>query len=325
MHDFLAQTEWASATIQPLAGDASSRRYFRLSLSGDTAILMDAGQGAAQQLNQFERLARFLTDHGLSAPKILASDFTQFLLIEDLGDAVFSQVVAADPSQEITLYTRAVDALLATPTPDFIAPYGPVEMTHAIKLFFDWYPQFSDKLDVDTEKIASFLENFERLLAKHLTRPPTFIHRDFHAENLVWLPERGGAPSVGLLDFQDAVMGDPAYDVASLLYDARRDVSTATQHAVIDHFIKQTNADRSKFMIALSICTAQRNIRILGIFTKLCVEDGKSHYTDLMPRVWRDLMTAFKHPVLHDIKTQFLELAASPTPPVITRIRNANA
>jgi aminoglycoside/choline kinase family phosphotransferase len=163
------------------------------------------------------------------------------------------------------------------------------------------------------------------LLVKHLTAPAVFIPRDYHAENLIWLSEREGVRAVGLLDFQDAVIGDPAYDLASLLHDARRDVSQATQDAVIAHFTTKTGVDPNAFGTAFALCSAQRNMRIIGIFTRLSVQFGKGHYADLMPRVWRDLTIALDHPELAHIKHLFNEIFMPPTPSIIEKIKTAYA
>lgn len=326
MHEFLSTTRWKNAKHHPLAGDASARKYVRLTSGSESAIVMDAGIDAADEINRFKTIAEYLHSLGLSAPEILATDATRYMLLEDLGDAVFSSVIAANPALEAKLYLRAADALAQmhrSSTPDTIKRFGPTEMTTAVEILFDWYPRFSGQTVSDPQK-WNFLNILNGALSQHLTSAPVFIHRDYHAENLIWLPERDAYRAVGLLDFQDAVSGDPAYDLASLLYDARRDVPPEIREQTIDHFTAETSSDPIAFRTAFALCAAQRNLRILGIFTRLSVLSGKRSYADLMPRVWRDLNDALQHLDLSEIRSLFQELFTPPTSEIIARIKASN-
>ena len=322
MDNFLAQTDWAEATLLPLAGDASTRRYYRAQMGDETAILMDVGPNERGQLVKFETIAQHLTDHHLSAPNILASDHERYLLIEDFGDALYPKVVADDPGMETDLYARAIDAIRAIPPLENLKPYGPREMVPAVDLLFDWYHPLGNGIAESGDRFSDLKESLQDLLNTYLTNAPVFIHRDFHAENLIWLPDRDGHAAVGLLDFQDAVLGDPTYDIASLLNDARRDVSAEVRNKTISHFLESSGMMKSKFEVCFALCTVQRNMRIMGIFAKLCIEAGKTQYTELLPRVWRDLRLALEHPSLNGFKLLFLSNIPEPTAKIIARIRD---
>jgi aminoglycoside/choline kinase family phosphotransferase len=322
---FLAAAGWSDATKSPLAGDASSRRYTRLTRASGTAILMDDGPDARARLDRFTLIARHLIKTGLSAPKILADESDQFLLLEDLGDAVFADVMADQPALEIPLYKAAIDALIRsqkTSTPNGISPYGPVEMTAAAELAFEWYP--TPDVQYEPEKVSEILNLLKLLLEKYLTGPNVLIQRDFHAENLIWLPERDGVARVGLLDFQDAVSGHNSYDLASLLVDARRYVSPEIRQQMIGYYCEKTGAERARFETALALCSAQRNLRILGIFSRLAIRENKPGYIDLIPRVWNNLKSDLTHPALSELQRHLIELLPDPTPEILTKIRSTN-
>jgi aminoglycoside/choline kinase family phosphotransferase len=321
---FLAAHNWADAAKTPLAGDASSRRYTRLGKPSGTAILMDEGPGSKLQLDLFSKIAEHLSSLGLSAPKIIAGDSDQYLLIEDLGDAVFARVIERNPDLEETLYSAAIDALIASqngPVPHFISAYGAPEMTRAIRLTFEYYPTPDTKYQVKDQ--TSLLNIFNRLLSKHLAGKDVLIQRDFHAENLIWLPDRTGSARVGLLDFQDAVSGHPAYDLASLLVDARREVSPETRRTMIKAYVQKTGMDLDNFSTAFALCSSQRNLRILGIFSRLAIRDNKPGYIDLIPRVWQNLMCDLQHPSLLELK-QALSILPEPTEALLNKIRAAH-
>lgn len=323
--EFLARHGWSGAQQTPLAGDASSRRYTRLTQAGDRAILMDAGMGSGPALDRFAMLSRHLNSLGLSAPTILAEDRSRFLLLEDFGDAVFARVIKAKPELETKLYQTALDALIVGqngPIPDGITRYGPTEMIDAIGLAFEWYP--TPDWAYASLAIEDFKTELRAGLELHLTGPDVLIQRDFHAENLIWLPDRTGPARAGLLDFQDAVAGHPAYDVASLLVDARRDVSADLRRGMIDYYCAATRSPSDAFETAFALCSAQRNLRILGIFSRLAIQMNKPIYIDLIPRVWRNLQSDLRHPKLCVLRRMATEIIPEPTDAILTQIRSAH-
>lgn len=318
---FLNRTDWADAQRGNLAGDASNRRYERLMLNGRTAVLMDAPPQKGEDIRPFVRIAEFLTGLGLSAPRILAQDSQHgFLLLEDLGDDLFARVIAADPAQEMPLYAAATDVLVALhqAKPPKLEPYSPEFMTEMAGLAWQWYQKGITGSDTGR---AAFEVAFLPMLRAHASEQTVLIQRDYHAENLLWLPQRSGVLRVGLLDFQDARTGHPAYDLVSLLKDARRDVSPTVEEAMIQHYINATGWKSEPFRIAYQLLGIQRNLRILGVFARLSLHYNKPHYVDLIPRVWDQLMIGAQGGAAQDI-TQHLNMLPKPTPENLQKLKD---
>lgn len=325
---FLSATPWATAQRGTLAGDASNRRYERLTdpATGQTAVLMDAPPDKGEDVRPFLRVARFLSSLGLSAPQILAEDTEAgFLLLEDLGDDLFARVIPRQPSLEKRLYETATDVLIALrkapPLP--LAPYDPELMANLAALALSKYRAGIDGSGGDGVT-DQFTATFRALLGRvmHGTVPVPIL-RDYHAENLLWLPDRVGIARVGLLDFQDAMLGHPAYDLVSLLQDARRDVPEEIETAMIGHYVNRTGTDPETFRTAYAVLGAQRNLRILGVFARLGLDYGKPNYVDLIPRVWGLLHRDLAHPALTPVATLLRETLPLPTPENLQRLKRS--
>lgn len=328
MATFLLLAGWAKASRRPLAGDASNRRYDRLTnFDGARAVLMDAPPSKGEDVAPFIAVADYLARHGLSAPKLLARDMVEgFLLLEDLGDDLFARVLVEAPEKEETLYAAATDVLLHLHAQKPLASmtrYGPFEMAEAACLALDWYAFFAGQPVAQTER-GRFRDLLQGLLEAADPGQSVMTLRDFHAENLIWLPNRHATRQVGLLDFQDAMLCHPAYDLASLLNDARRDVGDATRESCIKRYTDATRYDPAAFACGFATCSAQRNLRIMGVFARLSVRDGKKSYPDLMPRVWGNLMRDLSHPDLSEVKARIHSLLPEPTPDIIEKIKAAN-
>ena len=303
---FLAAAGWGQAAGSPLTGDASHRRYERLIRpDGARAILMILPPGAGAEITGFTRIARHLAARGLSAPRSLAEDAAAgLLLLEDLGDDLFARLLAADPGREAELYAAAVDLLPlmeAPPAPPGLPVLDAATLGSMTAPVLDWYAAGhpGEGAGRGQDRLAGAIaEAADRLL----TAPRAFAHRDYHAENLLWLPERAGPARVGLLDFQDAVLADPAYDLASLLRDARRDVSEAARAAMMRRAAGVLGREEAALAAAAALLSVQRNLRILGIFARLAVRDGKAGYLALIPRVWGHLAADLAHPALAGLR-----------------------
>ncbi|MBE3640326.1 aminoglycoside phosphotransferase family protein [Mangrovicoccus algicola] len=323
--DFLDAAGWGAAMLHPLAGDASNRRYSRVAApDGRRAVLMDAPPERGEDVRPFLAIARHLSGLGLSAPAILAAEEARgLLLIEDLGDGLFARLAAADPACEEPLYLAAIEVLAELSrhaAPAGLMPYDSTTMPDLGALALDWYLHGGDR-GADPATRAALAEALRAALAPH-DGPRVLVQRDYHAENLLWLPERAGAARVGLLDFQDAAAGHPAYDLVSLLEDARRDVSPATVAAAKAHYLALTGADPETFATAYAAMGAQRNLRIIGVFARLSLHFGKPHYVDLIPRVWDHLMTDLAHPSLAGLYDIVRHALPQPTP---TRLEELKA
>jgi aminoglycoside/choline kinase family phosphotransferase len=322
---FLSRIGWAEAVRAPLAGDASNRRYERLHHPAlDPAVLMDAPPEKGEDIRPFIHIAEHLTSLGLSAPRIIARDEEHgFLLLEDLGDDLFARVIPKHPNLETPLYETATDALLKlhrAALPDGLAPYSPPVMAELAALAFDWY--LGQTIGPNPQARAAFMAAFEPLLTTHAGEQSVLVQRDYHAENLLWLPDRAGAARVGLLDFQDAMTGHPAYDLVSLLQDARRDVPPAIEAAMITRYLEHSSKDRDSFTTAYAVLGVQRNLRILGVFARLCLRDGKPHYVDLIPRVWDLLQRDLDHPALIPIAAILRKALPAPSATFLRELKS---
>ncbi|HEV7660481.1 MAG TPA: phosphotransferase [Allosphingosinicella sp.] len=303
--DFLAAHGWGGCEISPLAGDASFRRYFRLRHGERKAVLMDAPP-PEEDPRPFIAVAIWLAEAGLSAPAILAADLERGLvLIDDFGDARLRETLDARPEREAELYRLAVDILIhlhARPPMPGLGTHGLDQWLSELQLFPNWYcPALG--LDVDAEAYRAAWREVLEPVANDGSAPVTVL-RDYHAENIMLVAGRGGIRHFGLLDFQDAVIGHPAYDLASVLEDARRDVSPAVEREMLDHYMKTTEQN-PEFESAYWALTAQRNTRILGVFTRLWKRDGKPHYTTYQPRMWGLLERDLAHPALAPVRAWF--------------------
>ncbi|TPE62291.1 aminoglycoside phosphotransferase [Sandaracinobacter neustonicus] len=298
---FLKSAGWGDAEILPLAGDASFRRYFRVVEPARRAVLMDAPP-EHEDVKPFLAVADLLLEAGFSAPAILARDLERgFLLIEDFGDRLLGPVLKAEPALEAHVYAQAVDLLTelhrATKA-DGLPPYDRAVLAREVMLFPDWYANAAG-IEVDTDAyLAAWDAVWADVLAETAQHPIVTL-RDYHADNLMLL-ERPGVKGLGLLDFQDALAGHPAYDLVSLLQDARRDVSPELEAAMLARF------DGSEaFRAAYEVLGAQRNVKILGIFVRLRDRDGRQGYVERLPRVWGYLDRNFAHPALAPVKQWF--------------------
>lgn len=301
---FLSGTLAEGWVISPLAGDASARRYARLAgPDGRTAILMDAGEGTGQDasLSAFLRLGGHLAAVGLCPPAVLAEAPVQgLLLLEDLGADTIATWLDRQPDEALHLYPAAVDVLIrlqAKPPPDGLLPLVPTRAAGMIGPLFDWYLP-----GTEARVAAAITGALQRALVLHAAAASHLALRDYHAENLIWRPDRQGTDRVGLLDFQDAVLAPAEYDLISLLRDARRPVSAEVRIAMIDRFSALTGRPVAGVLAACACLGVQRNLRILGIFARLARQEGKRRYLAMLPRVHMHVMEELDHPALATLR-----------------------
>lgn len=340
---FLRAAGWGDAAAAPMAGDASTRSYERLSRAGGNAILMNAppaAEGAAcppgaspderrrlgynamarlagPNLNAFIAIAGALREAGLSAPGIIAADAkTGFAIIEDLGDDLFARAIPKG-APERDLYASAIDGLIALRAAAPAAPNAPgyqmltydeTAMEAEVMLVMDWYwPHLNGAPPADELK-TEYRACWAEVLAK-LPAPSIMVLRDFHAENLLWLPQREGLRRAGIIDFQDGLTGNPAYDLVSLLEDARRDVSSSLAETMIRRYAAGAadfvDFDEAMFRRDYAILGAQRNAKILGIFARLINRDRKPRYAEFFPRVEAHFRRDLRHPGLKPVAKFF--------------------
>ncbi|MXO64733.1 aminoglycoside phosphotransferase family protein [Altericroceibacterium endophyticum] len=302
---FLEQAGWGAAKVDPLPGDASFRRYFRVSMSGKNAMLMHA-PAPHEDPQPFLKAAKWLAGEGHRSPGILAEDIAQgFVLQEDFGNYRMRDWLDDNPHAEERAYREALNALLKlrqSPAGPF-APYDIDTYLREVMLFPEWYcASIGQKVDE-----AGFVAAWKAALASLSDgHHPVTVLRDYHAENIMLLnPQEDGGTEQGLIDFQDALVGNPAYDLVSLLQDARRDVSPELERAMIDYYLARSGDDKSVFEADYALLGAQRNTKIVGIFARLCKRDGKTRYLGMIPRVWDALERDLAHPALQPVAEWF--------------------
>lgn len=308
---FLARHGWGAARRAPLAGDASFRRYERLERGGARAVLMDAPP-PKEDVRPFAALARHLRALGFGAPEVLAEDpELGVLILEDFGDATFTRVLAEKPAEERPLYELATDVLIALhrlpparAVPEGLEPYNHKRLLDEAMLLFDWYYPAVTGRRASAQAQREFVMAWLGTAFMGLSDlPPTLVLRDFHVDNLVARRKGEGIARCGLLDFQDALQGPRAYDLMSLLEDARRDVDPELARAMTERYLAAfPDLDRAPFMGDFAILAAQRHAKVIGIFTRLLARDGKPDYLVHIPRVWRLLERRLDHPALAGVR-----------------------
>jgi tRNA threonylcarbamoyl adenosine modification protein YjeE len=344
---FLDATEFAEAERRRIQGDASTRSYERLTIGTRRAVLMNSPRRPdgppvrdgkpysaiahlAEDIIPFVAVANGLRHLGFSTPQIYEAELKDgLLIIEDLGT---DALVTGDPPAPIEeRYSVAVDTLLALHSRPIrsvvpVAPnvthhlprYDPDALLIEAELLLDWYlPRFGSAVSKAARE--NYVALWQEALQPVFETAPTWVLRDFHSPNLLWLPQRNGIARIGLLDFQDAVMGPPAYDLASLLQDARVDVPELMEITLLGRYVKtrfetETNFDPAAFTRAYSTLAAQRASKILGIFSRLDRRDGKPQYLRHMPRVWGYLQRSLLHPGLAPLKEWYASHTPAPQP-----------
>ena len=298
---FLTTAGWGAAQIEPLAGDASFRRYFRIRDGEKSAMLMHAPP-PHEDPQPFLRAGKWLDANGMRAPHVLAEDAAAGLvLLEDFGEVRMREYLDENPAAEREVYCAAIDALVTLHRlpPGPFSDYSMNEYLREAKLLTEWYCP-ARGLEVDE---AGYAAAWENVLGEIIPRqtPGVAVLRDYHAENIMLL---GSTRDQGLLDFQDALNGHPAYDLVSLLQDARRDVSPELEAEMLDYYVAQSGAGED-FRADYARLGAQRNAKIVGIFVRLWKRDGKPRYLDYIPRVWALLERDLKHPALAPVADWF--------------------
>jgi aminoglycoside/choline kinase family phosphotransferase len=302
---FLASAGWGKTQPTLLAADASFRRYYRLVEGDRRAVLMDAPP-PHEDVRPYVAVAEMLRGHGLSAPEIFAEDSEQgILLIEDFGDDTYTRLLARGV-EETRLYTLAIDTLIAlqraVTTPPALPPYDEAALLREAALLVEWYAPAVLGAPLSPALCEEYLALWRAALPLVAVNGPTLVLRDYHVDNLMLLEGRESVQGCGLLDFQDALSGPASYDLVSLLEDARRDVPPALREAMTARYLAAFPAiDKGAFRRSAAILAAQRNAKIIGIFTRLWQRDGKPRYLGHIPRVWRLLEADLQEPALRPL------------------------
>jgi len=303
---FLAAHGYADATRTPLPQDAGHRRYTRLGGGPRPALLMDCadapkvGLTPEEDLIPFLKLAQHITGIGLSAPAILAEDAPHgLLLVEDLGTRTHAMLLdaGAEPQPLYEAAAEALAALHAAPPPPGLPHWeAPRMAATAAQTFLDWWwPTTFGAAPAEAIR-TQFMAALHAML-EPFAGAGSLVHRDYFPANLMHLPDRPGPRRVGILDFQDAALGHPAYDMVSLTEDARRDVAPAVREAALARYLAaRPELDPAGFRAARAAMAAQRHLRVAALWVRLARRDGKPHYLRHGPRCWALLAAALRHP-----------------------------
>ncbi len=300
--EFLKEKGWGGAEIVPVAGDASFRRYFRVIMPERKAILMDAPP-PHEDPRPFINIARHLKAQNFAAPEIYGEDLSHGLvLLEDFGDQRMREHLDHHPEDEERIYRQTIDlikALHREPAAD-VPAYDWDQYLREVNLLPEWYCP-AQSLNVDQPAFVDAWQHVLKSVLAAQTSPVTVL-RDYHAENIMLLDDH----RLGLLDFQDALAGHAAYDLVSMLQDARRDVPDDLEESMLQYYLDDQSTDQAKaFRSHYAILGAQRNTKIIGIFTRLYKRDGKARYLDFLPRMWRLLEKDLAHPDLARVSEWF--------------------
>jgi aminoglycoside/choline kinase family phosphotransferase len=309
---FLDDAGFGAARRNPLPGDASFRSYVRLTEGPEPALLMDAPPDR-ENVRPFITVARHLESLGFSAPRILAARPDDGLvLVEDFGDDTFTRLLAGGADERI-LYELAIDTLIALhrlpssrATGIDVPAYDDERLLAEAHLLTDWYAPTVLGRPLGTDAVRDYEALWRAAFPLARGVPNTLVLRDFHVDNLMRLPSRPNVSACGLLDFQDAVIGPVTYDLVSLLADARRDLAPGLKNAMTERYLAAfPDLDRAAFEAACAVLSAQRNAKIIGIFTRLLKRDRKPIYLRHIPRVWRLLEGDLAHPALAPLRAWF--------------------
>ena len=314
LNDFLRQNGWSDGDRKLLAADASFRHYDRLTRPNESRVLMDAPP-PMENVRPFLKVARHLEKLGYSAPHVYAADEENgFVLLEDFGDATYTRLLKKG-EDERALYALATDLLVdlhkletQTAIPDGLPPYDDDALLREAMLFPDWFMPAAFGHETDKAAADEYALLWQEVFPLVQKMPKTIVLRDYHVDNLMILDGKMGLKACGLLDFQDALAGAVTYDIMSLLEDARRDIRpelfTEMQNRYISAMADKL-PDTEAFLTSWAVLAAQRHAKVLGIFVRLCVRDGKPVYLRHLPRLWRLLERALEHPALAKLRLWF--------------------
>jgi aminoglycoside/choline kinase family phosphotransferase len=306
--ELLSRHDYQPEHLEFLAKHMSVRQYFRL--HQPRRILMDAP--APENPAQFIAVAQYLQEKGLRTPLILDHHLENgFVWLEDFGDQTFSKILSQTPERETDLYKAATRVLKhlhhqAFEKPSFIEDYTVEKLLTEVEVFMDWYwPTVQNQTDYKKTK-ESFLAAWHAVFLNLPAIPNSLVLRDYHVDNLMGLPANTPLHQCGLLDFQDAVWGPVVYDFISLIEDARRDVNVDLQHALWQVFLEDVPLEQHDlYRKTATVLGAGRHVKVIGVFTRYALKQGKKNYLCHLPRLWGYLKTAFQSPILEPIHNWF--------------------
>lgn len=302
---FLKSNQIEIKNLIPIKNDASFRKYFRI----DKKILMDADPTLGEDVSSFININNLLNEFQLNVPEIYSIDKENgFLLLEDLGEDIFSKIL--DNKNEEKLYKQAIEILAEIHKKDLnefnysILPkkYSIEKLLQESQLFIDWYLKKFLKLDISKTEIKDFSDIISKIFSSLEPKLEKLVLRDYHVDNLILQSSKVGLKQVGILDFQDAVIGQSSYDLISIIEDVRRPITKDLKTRLIDYFVDLTGYDLNNLKNELAFYSVQRNLKILGIFCRLSIRDNKPNYMSYNNNAWIYIESNLNNPIMKDLQ-----------------------
>ena len=305
INNFLKNNQIETKNLIPIKNDASFRKYFRV----DKKILMDADPNLGEDVGSFININHVLREFKLNVPEIFTIDKENgFLLLEDLGENIFSQILNSENEEQ--LYKQAIDVLVEIYKKDlnkfsnftFLEKYSVEKLQDESQLFIEWYLKKYLKINITDTDIKNFKDIINKIFNNLDTKFEKLVLRDYHVDNLILQKSKLGLKQVGILDFQDAVLGSSSYDLISIIEDVRRPISKDLKNILIKYFIDLTGYDPNQLEKELAFYSVQRNLKILGIFSRLNLRDNKSKYMGYNDNAWKYIESNLNNPTMSDLK-----------------------
>tara|TARA_B110000093_G_scaffold28997_1_gene28931 strand:- start:61 stop:1032 length:972 start_codon:yes stop_codon:yes gene_type:complete len=305
INNFLKNNQIETKNLIPIKNDASFRKYFRV----DKKILMDADPHLGEDVGSFININHVLREFKLNVPEIFTIDKENgFLLLEDLGENIFSQILNSENEEQ--LYKQAIDVLVEIYKKDlnkfsnftFLEKYSVEKLQDESQLFIEWYLKKYLKINITDTDIKDFKDIINKIFNNLDTKFEKLVLRDYHVDNLILQKSKLGLKQVGILDFQDAVLGSSSYDLISIIEDVRRPISKDLKNILIKYFIDSTGYDPNQLEKELAFYSVQRNLKILGIFSRLNLRDNKSKYMQYNDNAWKYIESNLNNPTMSDLK-----------------------
>ncbi len=305
INNFLKNNQIETKNLIPIKNDASFRKYFRV----DKKILMDADPNLGEDVGSFININHVLREFKLNVPEIFTIDKENgFLLLEDLGENIFSQILNSENEEQ--LYKQAIEVLVEIYKKDlnkfsnftFLEKYSVEKLQDESQLFIEWYLKKYLKINITDTDIKDFKDIINKIFNNLDTKFEKLVLRDYHVDNLILQKSKLGLKQVGILDFQDAVLGSSSYDLISIIEDVRRPISKDLKNILIKYFIDLTGYDSNQLEKELAFYSVQRNLKILGIFSRLNLRDNKSKYMQYNDNAWKYIESNLNNPTMSDLK-----------------------
>lgn len=305
INNFLKNNQIETKNLIPIKNDASFRKYFRV----DKKILMDADPNLGEDVGSFININHVLREFKLNVPEIFTIDKENgFLLLEDLGENIFSQILNSENEEQ--LYKQAIEVLIEIYKKDlnkfsnftFLEKYSVEKLQDESQLFIEWYLKKYLKINITDTDIKDFKDIINKIFNNLDTKFEKLVLRDYHVDNLILQKSKFGLKQVGILDFQDAVLGSSSYDLISIIEDVRRPISKDLKNILIKYFIDLTGYDSNQLEKELAFYSVQRNLKILGIFSRLNLRDNKSKYMQYNDNAWKYIESNLNNPTMSDLK-----------------------